>query len=247
MRPPRTAISARRQGFPLPSITRPFLISTSKGPASCDVSETVKISVKTAAANRPSLMATFLLKQARDAEPFEAAANVAPPAARAARREASLAANPYPCGQPGATARPGGLGQNCRPALRERRNDARPEARRIVESRSVRRSIRPHRVRSRRAAANPLARDSARVDRRLDLPESARPSPGDRPRRARPQAVPLPPALARGARRSEVRPPDRVREALPRHPRGARTTICARAGCRARRCSRRSCSCSRRR
>ena len=38
-----------------------------------------------------------------------------------------------------------------------------------------------------------------------------RPPPGDRPRRARPQAVPLPPALARGARRDQVRADARLR------------------------------------
>ncbi len=48
------------------------------------------------------------------------------------------------------------------------------------------------------------------VDRRLDLSGSARPSPGDRPRRARAQAASLSSEMARGARRNEVSPPDRV-------------------------------------
>ena len=48
--------------------------------------------------------------------------------------------------------------------------------------------------------------------------DQARPHPGHRPRRARPQAVPLPPALARGARRGEVRAPDRVRPGAAADP-----------------------------
>ena len=50
---------------------------------------------------------------------------------------------------------------------------------------------------------------------------SARPRgapPGHRPRRARPQAVPLPPALARGPRRREVRAAGRVRARAAPHP-----------------------------
>ena len=42
-------------------------------------------------------------------------------------------------------------------------------------------------------------------------PSREGPPPGHRPRRARAQAVPLSPALARGARRDQVRPHDRVR------------------------------------
>ena len=45
-----------------------------------------------------------------------------------------------------------------------------------------------------------LARDPAGVDRRVDLPRSRRPHPGHRARRARPQAVPLPPGVPRRAR-----------------------------------------------
>ena len=63
------------------------------------------------------------------------------------------------------------------------------------------------------ARPHPLAGDPAGVDRRLDLPRRRRPPPGGRARRARPQAVPLPPALARGARRDEVRADDRLRPA----------------------------------
>ena len=50
----------------------------------------------------------------------------------------------------------------------------------------------PTRSRRIRALADP-----AGLDRRLDLPGPERPPPGDRPRRAGPQAVPLPPALPR--------------------------------------------------
>ena len=45
-----------------------------------------------------------------------------------------------------------------------------------------------------------------------------RPPAGHRARRARPQAVPLPPRLARGARRGQVRPHDRLRPGAARHP-----------------------------
>ena len=61
-------------------------------------------------------------------------------------------------------------------------------------------------------------------------PKSARPPAGDRPRRARPQAVPLPRAVERRARRRQVRSRDRVRRgaaaAAPTpaaRPQGART------------------------
>ena len=45
----------------------------------------------------------------------------------------------------------------------------------------------------------------ARLEGRLDLPPRGRAHPGDRHRRRRTQAVPLPPALARAARHREVR------------------------------------------
>ena len=51
-----------------------------------------------------------------------------------------------------------------------------------------------------------VARHSAGLDRRLDLPLAQRAHPGHRPRRARPQAVPLPSELAGGAGRDQVRP-----------------------------------------
>ena len=51
--------------------------------------------------------------------------------------------------------------------------------------------------------ADRRARDSAGLDGRLDLREPARTPAGDRPRRARPQAVPLPPGVARRARRDK--------------------------------------------
>ena len=64
--------------------------------------------------------------------------------------------------------------------------------------------------------------DPAGLHRRLDLPARERPPAGDRPRRPRPQAVPLPQALARGPRREQVRPHDRVRESAAGDPRGGR-------------------------
>ena len=62
-----------------------------------------------------------------------------------------------------------------------------------------------------------------------------------------PQAVSLSPALARGARRGEIRPAHRLRRRRSRDQPAHRRRPEARAACRARRCSRRSSSCSRRR
>ena len=52
-----------------------------------------------------------------------------------------------------------------------------------------------------RHRADPRARDPAGLDRRLDLPRPARPPAGDRPRRAGPQAAPLPRGVPRAPRR----------------------------------------------
>ena len=71
-------------------------------------------------------------------------------------------------------------------------------------------------------APHPLARHPARVDEGLDLPRCARPHPGHRTRRARTQAVPLPPALARRPRRGEVRTHARLRPGPADHPRARR-------------------------
>ena len=68
-----------------------------------------------------------------------------------------------------------------------------------------------------RAAAHPLAGDPAGLDGCLDLSEPARPSSGHGSRRARPQTIPLSSALARGARRSEIRTADRVRRGAAAH------------------------------
>ena len=59
--------------------------------------------------------------------------------------------------------------------------------------------------------AHPRARDPAGVGGRVDLPLPGRPHPGDRRRRRRAQAVPLPPALARAPRHGEVRGHGRLR------------------------------------
>ena len=61
------------------------------------------------------------------------------------------------------------------------------------------------RARRRGARAHPRAGHPAGVEGRVDLPVPRRPHPGDRHRRGRAQAVPLPPALARAARHREVR------------------------------------------
>ena len=64
----------------------------------------------------------------------------------------------------------------------------------------------------------------------MDLPASARPPAGHRPRRPRAQAVPLSPALARGARRGEIRPAARVRGGAARRCATASPPICGAAG-----------------
>ena len=61
------------------------------------------------------------------------------------------------------------------------------------------------------ARAHPLAWPSRRPGPTSGSARARRPPPGHRARRARTQAVPLPPALARGARRDQVRPHARVR------------------------------------
>ena len=53
--------------------------------------------------------------------------------------------------------------------------------------------------------------DPARLDGRVDLQPSQRPPPGHRPRRQGTQAVPLPPAVASGPGRGQVRSTPRVR------------------------------------
>ena len=55
-----------------------------------------------------------------------------------------------------------------------------------------------------------VARDPSRVHRRLDLPPPQRAHPGHRPGRPRAEAVPLPPALAGGPGRDQVRPDARL-------------------------------------
>ena len=92
-----------------------------------------------------------------------------------------------------------------------------------------------HRQRARRADRR--ARHPARLAGRLDLARPVRPHPGDRDRRPRAQAVPLPPALARAPRPGEVRGHDRLRAApCPRCARSSSTTSRS-ATCRASRCS----------
>ena len=85
------------------------------------------------------------------------------------------------------------------------------------------------------AGADPRAGDPARLEGGLDLPRPVRPHPGDRLRRSRAQAVPLPRALAAAAGGTEVRAGARVRrraaEAAPRrHRRPAPPGDAARAG-----------------
>ena len=72
--------------------------------------------------------------------------------------------------------------------------------------------------------------------RRVDLPGSARPSAGHRPRRPRPQAVSLSRALARGARRGQVRPAARIRRGAADAARSRGRRPRREPACRARRC-----------
>ena len=79
---------------------------------------------------------------------------------------------------------------------------------------------------SRGDRADPRARDPAGVEGRLDLPPGQRAHPGDRDRRRRAQAVPLPPEVARAPRPREVRRDARLRrraaEAAPQRRRRPR-------------------------
>ncbi len=72
---------------------------------------------------------------------------------------------------------------------------------------------------TRRSSNGSPPSSSPRLDRRLDLRRSQRPHPGHRPRRPPPQAVPLPPLLATGPRRRQVRTDDRLRRGPPADPR----------------------------
>ena len=92
------------------------------------------------------------------------------------------------------------------------------------------------RDRSRHAPAHPRAGDSAGVDGRVDLRRARRAHPGRRPRRARAQAVSLPRALARDARRDEVHAHARLRPRAADASARRSSATSSRPGCRARRC-----------
>ena len=85
------------------------------------------------------------------------------------------------------------------------------------------------------AATHPVAGHPAGLDRRVDLPRPGRPPPGHRPRRARPQAVPLSPALARAPRRGQVRADARLRRRRCHASAAAATRTWRARACRARR------------
>ena len=92
-----------------------------------------------------------------------------------------------------------------------------------------------------------VAGHPAGLDRCLDLPRSARASAGDRPRRAGAQAISLSPQVARGPRRDQVPPSDRLRASAAGDPPAHGGRSARLRSCRARKCWRRSCGCSRRR
>ena len=108
------------------------------------------------------------------------------------------------------------VGQNRRFAVRQRGPYSRYPAPWIGKAAPLRHGRREARL-SRGSRAHQVARHPAGLDRRLDLPRRARPSAGHGARRARPQAVPLSHAVARGARRSEVRAAHRVRAGAAAH------------------------------
>ena len=115
------------------------------------------------------------------------------------------------------------------PALRERRDARDPAAARRPRL-QLRRTGRPTAPRPGDAGPDPEPRDPAGVHRRLDLPHPQRPHPGHRPGRARAEAVPLPPAVARGPRRDQVRPDAGLQRGAAAAPRsGSRRTWPARA------------------
>ena len=95
---------------------------------------------------------------------------------------------------------------------------------------------RPRRQRTIRTRASSPASDRWPFRRRRPTSGSApsqRPHPGHRPGRARPEAVPLPPAMAGGAGRDQVRPDARVQRGAAADPRaGGRDLRQARAAAR---------------
>ena len=151
-------------------------------------------------------------------------------ATRTTRRRArcAAAARPPACAGSGATGRrsatsrgwspelrfraraPGSCTRHAAPApcrlLLRRDPEGRPRAR--VQLRGGRRD---DDRRPRGDRPDPRARHPAGVEGRLDLPPPQRPHPGDRGRRGRAQAVPLPPAVARRPRPGQVRRDGAVR------------------------------------
>ena len=83
---------------------------------------------------------------------------------------------------------------------------------------SLRISRRDTRARSAAGRAHTLAGHSARLDRRLDLSALEWPPASERPRQQATQAVSVPPSLARGSGRDQVRPDDRVRAIAVKRP-----------------------------
>ncbi len=80
----------------------------------------------------------------------------------------------------------------------------------------------PHRPRPARCSdpgPHPPPRHPSRLHPRLDLPRPLRPHPSHRPRRPRPQAVPLSHPVAHHPRRRQVRPHAGVRPGPAAHPR----------------------------
>ena len=89
------------------------------------------------------------------------------------------------------------------------------------------------------------ARHPAGLEGRLDLPVSDGPHPGDGHRRRRPQAVPLPPEVARAARPRKVRRHGRVRQGPAEAARGVGRAARGRGRAqRASACSPARCACS---
>ena len=110
-----------------------------------------------------------------------------------------------------ASAREAGLVLCVRRRSRHRPGQGRPRLR-------LPRHRRPRRPRPGHARADPVAGDPAGVDQGVDRAQGQRAPAGDRPRRARPQAVSLSPALDRGARRDQVHAHAGVRAGAAGHP-----------------------------
>ena len=144
-------------------------------------------------------------------------------AAFAPTRSSKAASDARTPPQDAARARPDRIRRGGGPAIRERR-EPRNSATAFRPRVQLRRAGWSDGPRSGDVGPHPEPGDSPGLHRRLDLSHLQWPYPGHGPGRARPEAVPVPSEMARGARRDQVRPDARLqrRAAAPAQAGGRR-------------------------